>query len=83
MKLLGSQLLLLASSLAQAAVLWDGRFNDLTGASDLNKWSWSNQVGPFQYYIHGSGAIDKYISLSSSFKVRPPGGRRHIPFRGH
>lgn len=61
---------LLASlaSLSQAAILWDGRFNNFTSASGLNDWSWSNQVGPYQYYIHGSETVDKYIALSPSFK---------------
>jgi hypothetical protein len=58
----------LGASLAQGAVLWDGRFNDLSSASDLNNWSWSNQVGPYQYYIHGSGAVNKYVELSSNYK---------------
>ena len=56
--------LLAATSTANGAVLWDGRFNDLSSARDLNTWSWSNQVGPYQYYIHGSGSVDKYINLS-------------------
>lgn len=37
----------LATSLftaGEAALLWDGRFNDFASAADLNKWSWSNQV---------------------------------------
>jgi hypothetical protein len=38
---------------AASTVLWDGRFNDLTSSTDLNNWSWSNQVGPYQYYIVG------------------------------
>lgn len=62
---------ILLSALAgfgQAAVIWDGRFNDFTSAADLNKWSWSNQVGPYQYYIHGSGSVDKYIALSADYK---------------
>ncbi|KAK3333806.1 hypothetical protein B0T19DRAFT_137608 [Cercophora scortea] len=50
------------------AVIWDGRFNDFTSAADLNKWSWGNQVGPYQYYIHGSGTVNKYIELSSAYK---------------
>jgi len=33
------------------AILWDGRFNDMTSSSELDSWSWSNQVGPYQYYI--------------------------------
>lgn len=56
------------ASLSQATVLWDGRFNNFTSASDLNDWSWSNQVGPYQYYIHGSGTVDKYIALSTANK---------------
>ncbi|KAK7743761.1 hypothetical protein SLS62_010453 [Diatrype stigma] len=53
---------------AGAALLWDGRFNDLESAADLNEWSWANQVGPYQYYIHGSGAVDKYVALSPDYK---------------
>ncbi|CAK7228007.1 hypothetical protein SBRCBS47491_006758 [Sporothrix bragantina] len=65
---ISNKLALLAGTVAQAAVLWDGRFNDLSSASDLNTWSWSNQVGPYQYYIHGSATVDKYIALSPSYK---------------
>lgn len=36
---------------AAATILWDGRFNDLTSSTDLNNWSWSDQTGPYQYYI--------------------------------
>lgn len=49
-------------------VLWDGRFNDLDSSSDLNEWSWSDQIGPYQYYIHGSGNVTEYINLSPSYK---------------
>lgn len=49
-------------------ILWDGRFNEFTSSSDLNTWSWSNQVGPYQYYIHGPGNVTEYINLSSSYK---------------
>ncbi|KAF8852173.1 hypothetical protein BDZ45DRAFT_807731 [Acephala macrosclerotiorum] len=41
---------------ASSTILWDGRFNTLTSSEDLNTWSWSNQVGPYQYYIHGPSA---------------------------
>ncbi|KAH9884559.1 hypothetical protein F4778DRAFT_787667 [Xylariomycetidae sp. FL2044] len=61
--------------LAGAAILWDGRFNDLGTSADLSmhiysfhKWSWSNQVGPYQYYIHGPGSVDKYVNLSPEYK---------------
>lgn len=69
MKLTG--LAALASRLATVSagtVLWDGRFNDLTASSDLDNWSWSNEVGPYQYYIHGSGNVTEYVNLSPSYK---------------
>ncbi|KAH7020978.1 uncharacterized protein B0I36DRAFT_333559 [Microdochium trichocladiopsis] len=53
---------------ACGTVLWDGRFNDFTSAADLDKWSWSNQVGPYQWYIKGNGPTSEYVSLSSSYK---------------
>ncbi|KAJ0166672.1 hypothetical protein CTA2_6359, partial [Colletotrichum tanaceti] len=30
--------------------------------------AWANQVGPYQYYIHGSGDVTKYVNLSPSYK---------------
>ncbi|KAL2168307.1 hypothetical protein VTG60DRAFT_172 [Thermothelomyces hinnuleus] len=60
----------------EGAILWDGRFNDLTSSQDLNKWSWSNQVGPYQYYIHGSGTVDRYINLSPEYKNPADSGSR-------
>lgn len=32
-------------------ILWDGRFNDMSSSTDLDNWSWSDQTGPYQYYI--------------------------------
>jgi hypothetical protein len=63
-----STILLSLFATAQGAVLWDGRLNDLSTSKDLNTWSWSNQVGPYQYYIHGSAAVDKYINFSPDYK---------------
>ncbi|KAJ9136706.1 Glycoside hydrolase family 131 protein [Pleurostoma richardsiae] len=65
---LTSALFAVLASLVDAAVIWDGRFNDFTSSADLNKWSWSSQVGPYQYYIHGSGTVDKYVNLSPDYK---------------
>jgi len=48
-------------------ILWDGRFGSGTLAA-ISTWSWSNQAGPYQYYIHGSGAVAKYLNLDSSYK---------------
>ncbi|KAF3014396.1 hypothetical protein E8E14_003743 [Neopestalotiopsis sp. 37M] len=58
----------LVSVASAGTVLWDGRFNDLSSASDLDNWSWSNQVGPYQWYIHGDGETTEYVNLSSDYK---------------
>jgi hypothetical protein len=49
-------------------IIWDGRFNDMTSSAALEQWSFSNPVGAYQYYIHGSGTVDKYVNLDSSYK---------------
>jgi hypothetical protein len=36
---------------ATSTILWDGRFNGMTSSTDLLLWSWSDEVGPYQYYI--------------------------------
>ncbi|KAK3370896.1 hypothetical protein B0T24DRAFT_627344 [Lasiosphaeria ovina] len=56
------------TAVSAGTVLWDGRFNDFTASTDLEKWSWGNQVGPYQYYIHGSSTVASYVNLSPSFK---------------
>ncbi|KAH8786129.1 hypothetical protein BGZ57DRAFT_1014739 [Hyaloscypha finlandica] len=48
--------------------LCDGRFNNFKASSDISPWSWLNQVGPYQYYIHGSDAITYCVNLDPSFK---------------
>ncbi|KAK0102150.1 hypothetical protein ONS95_001056 [Cadophora gregata] len=56
-------------SLALAGtVLFDGRFNDMTSSSELDAWSFSNPVGPYQYYIHGPDKAASYVNLDSTFK---------------
>lgn len=37
-----------ALSVSAGTILWDGRFNDLSSSTDLNNWSWGNQVGPYR-----------------------------------
>ncbi|TDZ36049.1 hypothetical protein C8035_v009026 [Colletotrichum spinosum] len=58
----------LLATRAQCAIIWDGRFNDLTASTDLDKWSFANAVGPYQYYIHGSGKTTEYVNLGEDFK---------------
>ncbi|KAB8295317.1 hypothetical protein EYC80_007220 [Monilinia laxa] len=52
---------------ASATILWDGRFDSST-MSELQAWSWSNQVGDYQNYIHGSSNITDYVAFDSSYK---------------
>ncbi|KAL1839034.1 hypothetical protein VTJ49DRAFT_1934 [Mycothermus thermophilus] len=75
MKLTAAAITALAAS-ADAAVLWDGRFNEFTSSADLNRWSWANQVGPYQYYIHGSGPVERYVNLSPDYKNPADTGSR-------
>ncbi|KAH0347395.1 glycoside hydrolase family 131 protein, partial [Aureobasidium melanogenum] len=56
--------LLAGSSMAE--IIWDGRFTDKS-AAEIDKWSWNNQVGAYQYYIHGSGATTDYINISPDY----------------
>ncbi|QRV73135.1 glycoside hydrolase family 131 protein [Ceratobasidium sp. AG-Ba] len=65
-----SAVALLAPS-ALGAVVWDGRFNNYSSATDLDKWSWSNQVGQYQTYIYGNLHGEKassWYTLGSQYK---------------
>ncbi|TRM64136.1 hypothetical protein BD626DRAFT_265901 [Schizophyllum amplum] len=69
--------LLAAASAAQAAtVLWDGSFDQFSTTADIDKWSWANQVGPYQWYIHGPGATSDYLALDASY-MNPAGSESH------
>jgi len=61
---------------ASGAILWDGRFNDFSSSADLSTWSWSNQVGPYQYYIHGSSAVSSYVNLATTYKNSADSGSK-------
>ncbi|KAG8921015.1 hypothetical protein FRC00_009240, partial [Tulasnella sp. 408] len=49
-------------------VVWSGSFDYYNSATDFNNWSWANQVGLYQYYIHGSGPVTQYLDISQSYK---------------
>ncbi|THH10470.1 hypothetical protein EW145_g1291 [Phellinidium pouzarii] len=36
--------------------------------ADFDEWSFSNEIQPWQWYIHGPGATSEYLALSPSFK---------------
>ncbi|KAF8173685.1 hypothetical protein BJ912DRAFT_70457 [Pholiota molesta] len=62
---------LLALSVARVqagTILWSGFFNSSGTVANFDQWSWSNQIAPWQWYIHGSGATSEYLGLSPSFK---------------
>ncbi|KAJ3479555.1 hypothetical protein NLI96_g8972 [Meripilus lineatus] len=48
--------------------VWSGSFNPFTSAADFDKWSWSSQVGTYQWYIHGSQPTSHYLALDPSYK---------------
>ncbi|KAK0345424.1 hypothetical protein LTR91_021057 [Friedmanniomyces endolithicus] len=53
---------------ATATILWDGRLNNETSSAFLDDWSFSNTVGQYQYYIHGTGPVTDYVNLATSYK---------------
>ncbi|KAF1356227.1 hypothetical protein BDV97DRAFT_278839, partial [Delphinella strobiligena] len=57
----------LSTATATATILWDGRFNAST-LSEIEDWSWSNQIGSYQYYIHGSENTTSYLDISGANK---------------
>ena len=66
--MLPSTALLASATSASAKILWDGRLNEYQSSAFLNNWSWSHQIGPYQYYIHGDGPVSEYVSLSPKYK---------------
>ncbi|KAI0350361.1 hypothetical protein OH77DRAFT_1082565 [Trametes cingulata] len=48
--------------------IWDGSFNAFSTVADFDKWSWANQVGTYQWYIHGSQPTSHYLALDPAYK---------------
>ncbi|OGM43958.1 hypothetical protein ABOM_007997 [Aspergillus bombycis] len=61
-------LLALPASTLAGSVLWSGISDASLTVDEIDKWSWSNQVGAWQWYIHGSGKTSEYLGVSSEFK---------------
>ncbi|KAF9016992.1 hypothetical protein BDZ89DRAFT_389698 [Hymenopellis radicata] len=63
--------LVLASVLAglsrAGTTVWSGSFDNYATVEDFDEWSWSNQVGEYQWYIHGDGATSEYLALDPSY----------------
>ncbi|KAI5122805.1 hypothetical protein M0805_000147 [Coniferiporia weirii] len=68
MKCVLASLSLFAASVRAGTVIWSGIFNSSATVGDFDKWSWSNEIQPWQWYIHGPGATSEYLALSPSFK---------------
>lgn len=51
---------------AAGTTVWDGSFNDMT-VSSLEDWSWSNEVGDYQWYIYGTGDTSDYVGFDASY----------------
>ncbi|KAH9912693.1 uncharacterized protein BXZ73DRAFT_107328 [Epithele typhae] len=65
--------LALFTGLAHAGTkIWDGKcfrsFNSFTNVSDFDKWSWSSEVGTYQWYIHGTQPTSHYLALDPTYK---------------
>ncbi|VDC00687.1 unnamed protein product [Peniophora sp. CBMAI 1063] len=66
------------STLAAAATLvkvalagttiWSGSFDSYPTSESFDTWSWANEVGEYQWYIHGSGATSEYLAVDPSYK---------------
>jgi len=63
--------ILLASFAAEAfagTIVWDGNFDYYKTVADFDTWSWSNLVGEYQNYIHGSAGTAAFLALDPSYK---------------
>jgi len=61
-------LALCAASARAGTILWSGIFNSTATVAMFDEWSFSNEIAPWQWYIHGPGATSEYLALSSSYK---------------
>ncbi|KAJ7134688.1 hypothetical protein C8R44DRAFT_610230 [Mycena epipterygia] len=68
MALLTLVTLALFSLTRAGTTIWSGSFNAYPTVAAFDNWSWSNEVGEYQWYIHGTQSTDNYLSLSPSFK---------------
>ncbi|KAJ7175916.1 hypothetical protein C8R46DRAFT_1249948, partial [Mycena filopes] len=48
--------------------IWSGNFNAYPTVATFDLWSFSNEVGQYQWYIHGNQSTSRYLGLDSSFK---------------
>ncbi|KAJ7761532.1 hypothetical protein DFH07DRAFT_918236 [Mycena maculata] len=70
MALLTLVALLLGFALTSKAgtTIWSGNFNAYPTVEAFNDWSWSDEVGEYQWYIYGTANTSEYLALDPSFK---------------
>lgn len=56
----------LVGLVAAGTTEWSGSFDDMTTAT-LEDWSWSNEVGEYQWYIYGTGNTSDYVAFDSAY----------------
>ncbi|THH20111.1 hypothetical protein EW146_g1190 [Bondarzewia mesenterica] len=61
-------LALFSTSVRGGTTIWSGSFNAYSSVSVFDNWSWSNEVGEYQWYIHGSEPTSHYLALDPSYK---------------
>ncbi|KAK0201914.1 hypothetical protein DFS33DRAFT_1031179 [Desarmillaria ectypa] len=59
---------LLVGAVRAGTTVWDGSFDSYSTSADFDKWSWANQVGTYQWYIHGTQPTNSYLNLDPSYK---------------
>ncbi|OJJ73717.1 hypothetical protein ASPBRDRAFT_28913 [Aspergillus brasiliensis CBS 101740] len=64
----GAAFLAFPVSTLAGSVVWSGIFNSSYTVAGFDEWSWSNQIAPWQWYIHGDGNTSEYLALSSEYK---------------
>ncbi|KAJ7288265.1 hypothetical protein C8J57DRAFT_511317 [Mycena rebaudengoi] len=61
-------LAILTATSKAGTTLWTGNFDAYTSSADFDKWSWANQTGQYQWYIHGNLSTSHYLDVSPSYK---------------
>ncbi|KII86760.1 carbohydrate-binding module family 1 protein [Plicaturopsis crispa FD-325 SS-3] len=56
------------SSARAGTTVWSGSFNAYPTVAAFDNWSWADEVGEYQWYIHGTGPTSDYLALDPSYK---------------
>ncbi|KAJ3811866.1 hypothetical protein F5876DRAFT_38639 [Lentinula aff. lateritia] len=58
----------LCGSAYAGTTIWSGSFNPYPTVSTFDDWSWADEVGTYQWYIHGTEPTSHYLALDPSYK---------------